>query len=156
MLKAYKFTASRTRLQLVHTFTLAMQDSKLRAKSRVFDLDKQWSNASQYVHYDFHKPEQIPEELFHSFDGIVIDPPFVTEEVWLLYAKAVDILLAPGGKLICTTIAENEKLLARLFGVTAAAYKPSIPNLCYQYDLFCNYKLGTHSVLAKLNPELPA
>jgi 16S rRNA G966 N2-methylase RsmD len=34
------------------------------------------------VFYDFNKPEDIPQELKNSFDMIVIDPPFITREVW--------------------------------------------------------------------------
>ncbi len=32
--------------------------------------------------YDFNKPEEIPAEIHGTFDMIVIDPPFITREVW--------------------------------------------------------------------------
>lgn len=37
-----------------------------------------------HLRYDFRKPEDIPEELHHQFDGVVIDPPFITRDVCLL------------------------------------------------------------------------
>ena len=31
--------------------------------------------------YDFNEPSGVPAELEHSFDLIIIDPPFITREV---------------------------------------------------------------------------
>jgi hypothetical protein len=43
--------------------------------------DKKWESDPGYVFYDFNEPESIPQELLHSFDMVVIDPPFITHEV---------------------------------------------------------------------------
>ena len=32
--------------------------------------------------YDFNKPEDLAPELKEAFDMVVIDPPFITREVW--------------------------------------------------------------------------
>jgi len=79
-----------------HVSTL--QDSQLRKNSALFDLDKQWSNEPNFVVYDFHNPEDIPANIHHTFDCIVIDPPFITHEVWRQYAAAAKLLLAPEGE----------------------------------------------------------
>ena len=44
-------------------------------------------------------------------DLCVVDPPFITEDVWRKYAEAVRLCLRPGGKVMCTTVAENEGVL---------------------------------------------
>lgn len=75
----------------------ALQASDLRKRSALFDLDKQWSREPNFVLYDFNNPEDIPVNIHNTFDCIVIDPPFITEEVWTLYAAAAKLLLAPGG-----------------------------------------------------------
>lgn len=31
--------------------------------------------------YDFNKPDDFPKDLHHTFDMVVIDPPFITKEV---------------------------------------------------------------------------
>jgi EEF1A lysine methyltransferase 1 len=129
-----------------------MQDSRLRRNSKVLDLDQQWKGLACFQLFDFHAPEDIPKALHHAFDGVLVDPPFITEAVWRKYAQAVQLLLKPGGKIICTTIAENAALLQSLFGVTSAQFKPSIPNLVYQYDLYTNFR---PTVLAQVNPEVP-
>jgi hypothetical protein len=69
-------------------------------------------------------------------DVVVVDPPFITEEVWRKYAITAKLLLKPEGrfrvslfqictflgssvgKVILTTIAENKDLLFELFGAT--------------------------------------
>ena len=91
-----------------------------------------------------------------------MDPPFITEEVWEKYATTVKLLLrhaptasadgGPEGKVILTTVAENEALLGRLLGASLRAFQPSIPNLVYQYNVFTNY---TTEVLDQRNPEIP-
>lgn len=129
-----------------------MQTSKLRGGSKVLDLDEQWSDDPAFVRYDFNEPEKIPTELHQSFDGVLVDPPFITAEVWAKYAEAVKLLLKPGGKVICTTIAENAAMMEELLDSKPAAFKPSIPNLIYQYDLYCNFE---PTVLSQSNPEVP-
>lgn len=47
--------------------------------------------------YDFNKPEELNEKLRGSFDMVVIDPPFITREVWEKYAVASKMLLKPEG-----------------------------------------------------------
>mmetsp|Transcript_34564 Transcript_34564/g.76797 ORF Transcript_34564/g.76797 Transcript_34564/m.76797 type:complete len:186 (+) Transcript_34564:213-770(+) len=128
------------------------KDSQLRADSWVFDLDEQWSSDPHYVRYDFNKPEELPAALHQSFDCVVIDPPFITREVWEKYAQAAKLLLAPNGKVIASTVAENEALLHELLGTTPCTFQPSIPHLIYQYNIFINFQA---KVLCERNPELP-
>jgi 16S rRNA G966 N2-methylase RsmD len=94
---------------LLHTIeteycVISLQDSQLRKGSVVLDFDKQWENDPGFVFYDFNDPERIPEHLRGSFEGVLIDPPFITPEVWEKYAKTAKMLLKEGGKIICTTI----------------------------------------------------
>jgi hypothetical protein len=54
----------------------------VREKCKVFDLDEKFAYDPGYVRYDFNNPTHLPGELEHSFDMVVIDPPFITREVW--------------------------------------------------------------------------
>jgi 16S rRNA G966 N2-methylase RsmD len=45
-------------------------------------FDQKFNKDPGYVFYDFNKPEDIPADLHKTFDMIVIDPPFITREVW--------------------------------------------------------------------------
>ena len=46
---------------------------------------------------------------------VVIDPPFITREVWEKYTEAAKILLKPeGGLVLGSTIDENESFMGEL------------------------------------------
>ena len=55
------------------------------------------------------------------------------------------------GRVILTTILENEALLWAELGAAPNVFRPSIPNLVYQYHIFTNYPAAC---LAEVNPEV--
>ncbi|CAM9352794.1 unnamed protein product [Ectocarpus sp. 6 AP-2014] len=130
-------------------------DRDLRAKCKVFDLDTKWAKDPGFVLYDYTKPQDIPETLRGTFDMVVVDPPFVTRQVWESYTAATKLLLRPGGAglVLCSTILENAPFMEELLGASPCEFKPSIPNLVYQYSLYVNYDSKR---LASCNPEIPS
>lgn len=76
----------------------------------------------------------------------VIDPPFITREVWEKYVKAVNLLMKKDengcikGNLLCSTITENKDLMKEILNVDPIIFRPSIPNLVYQYNFYTNYE----------------
>ena len=74
----------------------------------------------------------------------VIDPPYIMREVWEKYTEACNILLKKddegnlAGKLICTTVVENKDFMMELLGVSPITFRPSIPQLVYQYNIYTN------------------
>jgi hypothetical protein len=129
-----------------------------RAAHKVFDYDNQWASDPGYHFWDFKTPLGFPAELQHTFDVVVIDPPFITREVWEQYAQAAKALLKVdtdgnvAGKVIASTIFENAALMKELLNCEPQRYLPSIPHLVYQYNFFCNFPT-TH--LSLPNPEIP-
>ena len=130
----------------------ALKDDTVRQLSKVFEYDRQWDKDPGFVFYDYNKPEEFNIALYGEFDVVVIDPPFITEECWKCYAETARRLLAPGGKVICTTIVENEGIMAELLGCTPVAFRPSIPNLVYQYNTYTSYHPTKHLEVG--NPEI--
>ena len=67
----------------------------------------------------------------------MIDPPFITKDVWELYAAAALKIIKKDvdgnitGKILLSTIDENESLLLELLKVKKRKCRPSIPNLVY-------------------------
>jgi hypothetical protein len=112
----------------------------------------------------------------HAFDCVVIDPPFITEEVWRAYADTAKLLLPESssgslpsspsasspvrfarlaktrGLFIGTSVIENADLMRELFDAHATPFMPSIPNLVYQYNLFTNFV--PKAALSESNPEI--
>ena len=89
----------------------------------MIQIDEVWKDDRGFVYYDFNKPEDVRQELHQTFDMVVVDPPFITEEVWRKYGTTCKLLLKEGveetgipkGKAILTTIYENKDLLKELF-----------------------------------------
>jgi len=129
-----------------------------RQGCKVLDLDDQWASDDGFVLFDFNRWEEIPENLHNSFDMVVIDPPFITRDVWEKYAQAAKSLLKKtengdiAGKIILTTIQENKEMMYELLKVEPKEFLPSIPNLVYQYSLYTNYESDQ---LMEQNPEIP-
>ena len=102
---------------------------------------------------------QVPAELQHTFDYVVIDPPFITDDVWQLYASTAQLLLAPQPqqpsqptpRILLSTIPENLPLLSSLLSVHLCRFRPSIPHLPYQYSFFTSYDSER---LSALNAEV--
>lgn len=124
-----------------------------RTRCRVFDFDTLLGEGEpHFVHYDFNKPRDLPQELCGAFKLVVVDPPFITAEVWRQYSETVRLLRGEGGSIILTTVIENAPLLDSLLGVQPRRFLPSIPNLPYQYATYTNFDSPR---LAMRNPEVP-
>jgi EEF1A lysine methyltransferase 1 len=120
---------------------------------KLLDFDAKFVSDPGFAAYDFRDPLRLDPSLLSAFAGVVIDPPFITEEVWRKYGESVRALLKPGGgRVLATTIAENAPLMLELFGCTPQRWLPSIPNLVYQYSCYANYKSAR---LELPNPEVP-
>ena len=57
-----------------------------------------------------------------------------------------------GAKLLVSTIDENESMMKEILDVTRRNFRPSIPNLVYQYSFYSNYE---DPALNEKNPEIP-
>merc|ERR1712130_55707 len=55
------------------------------------------------------------------------------------------------GRVLCCTIAENDKFMSQALGLRRQRFRPSIPNLLWQYSFWCNYQSDR---LAQLNPVI--
>lgn len=99
-------------------------DVDKRGSSYVFDYDRKWDDDRGFVFYDFNKPTEFEiDSLKGSFDMVVIDPPFITREVWEKYTETAGWLLKEkpawgkeGGMVIGTTLQENAGFLDELLG----------------------------------------
>ncbi len=68
------------------------EDCETRKNSFIFDVLKfiylqldigfEKKAKDNYYCFDFYKNHEIPEKFFKFFDYVLIDPPFITHEVW--------------------------------------------------------------------------
>ena len=117
-----------------------------------FKFDTSWNSCGGYHFYDYNDPTNIEDSCFGQFDLVVIDPPFISQSVWELYAVTAKLLLKKdASSVIATTVDENAVLMAALFDCKPVLFRPSIPHLVYQYSVFVNFESST---LAHKNTEL--
>ncbi|CAD7958495.1 unnamed protein product [Amoebophrya sp. A25] len=132
----------------------------LRQYCIVLDIDEQWRDDPGFVYYDFNMSfadEAEAGELTghkHDCSLVVIDPPYITEEVWRKYAVCANYLAraAPApAQLLCTTVFENRQMMQEILNVKPCHFRPSIPNLVYQYCVYVNFE---HALLTEANIEI--
>jgi len=132
------------------------------AGGAVFDLDPRFGpptmkKGGTYVQYDFKEPAAFPPELKGAFDMVVIDPPFIVEEVWVKFAETARMLLKEGGKVLCTTVPENAPFMETLLGVKPQPFWPAMRTIAgglpYQYVVYANY---ASPALQERNPDIPS
>ncbi len=59
-----------------------------------------------FVFYDYNKPLELPKDMEHSYDLVVVDPPFLSEECLTKTAITVRFM-AKEKILLCTGIVYN-------------------------------------------------
>lgn len=92
----------------------SLTSEELRKNSTLFDYDEEhFKRDPNFIKYDFNHPEHIPSSCHHQYDYVVIDPPFITHEVWQKYAVAAQWLLQKpekgfrkGQECMCATCAD--------------------------------------------------
>jgi hypothetical protein len=62
------------------------------------------------------------------------------------------MLLKEDGHALLSTIDENEEMIKEVMGATKRTFRPSIPNLVYQYSFYTTYE---HPDLDEKNSEIP-
>jgi hypothetical protein len=53
---------------------------KCRPQVKLLEYDERFAVFKEFVRYDFEKAVQLPAELKGSFDAIVCDPPFLSQD----------------------------------------------------------------------------
>lgn len=59
---------------------LAAGHFKCKPKITLLEFDERFAVFKEFVRYDFEKAIQLPAELKSSFDAIICDPPFLSED----------------------------------------------------------------------------
>lgn len=58
----------------------ASGEYKCRPQIKLLEIDERFNVFKEFVHYDFEKALQLPPELKGSFDRIIVDPPFLSDD----------------------------------------------------------------------------
>ncbi|XP_069859236.1 EEF1A lysine methyltransferase 1 [Dipodomys merriami] len=122
---------------------------KLRALHRqdfsvyIFEYDRRFAMyGEEFIFYDYNHPLDLPEKIAaHSFDIVVADPPYLSEECLKKTSETIQYLTR--GKVLLCTGATMEGQAAELLGVKMCKFIPKhTRNLANEFRCYVNYDSG--------------
>ncbi|KGL73381.1 N(6)-adenine-specific DNA methyltransferase 2, partial [Tinamus guttatus] len=109
----------------------------------ILEYDRRFSvYGEEFVFYDYNNPLSLPESLLpHSFDIVVADPPYLSEECLEKTAETIKYLTK--GKILLCTGAVMEEQAAKHLGVKMCKFIPRHSrNLANEFRCYVNYVSG--------------
>ncbi|KAM6178619.1 EEF1A lysine methyltransferase 1 [Rhynchocyon petersi] len=110
---------------------------------RIFEYDKRFAiYGEEFIFYDYNNPLDLPEKIAaHSFDIVVADPPYLSEECLRKTSETVKYLTQ--GKILLCTGAIMAEAAADLLGVKMCTFIPRhTRNLANEFRCYVNYDSG--------------
>ncbi|ESO01522.1 hypothetical protein HELRODRAFT_157178 [Helobdella robusta] len=112
----------------------------ISSNSVCLEYDRRFSSifGLNYIFYDYNEPLNLPESLKSSFDLVVLDPPFLSEECLEKSAKTAQYLT--NGKILLCTGTVMEDAAYRLLNVKRLKFTPKHSNnLSNEFSCFSNF-----------------
>ncbi|KAF2702700.1 hypothetical protein K504DRAFT_419905 [Pleomassaria siparia CBS 279.74] len=117
---------------------LASGEYTSRPQIKLLEFDERFAVFKEFVQYDFEKPMRLPVELKGSFDRIIADPPFLSQDCQTKTALTVRWLakswapIDPSNKtdsfhLIVSTGERMESIISKLYtktGLRPTSFEP--------------------------------
>ncbi|XP_078246169.1 EEF1A lysine methyltransferase 1 isoform X2 [Pogona vitticeps] len=112
----------------------------------LLEYDRRFSvYGAEYVFYDYNNPLDLPANLVaHSFDIVLADPPYLSEECLSKTAETIKYLTK--GKILLCTGSIMEEYAAKYLGVKMCTFIPKhTRNLANEFRCYVNYDSGLDS-----------
>uniref|UniRef100_A0A8C4FDK8 EEF1A lysine methyltransferase 1 n=1 Tax=Catagonus wagneri TaxID=51154 RepID=A0A8C4FDK8_9CETA len=109
----------------------------------LFEYDRRFAvYGEEFIFYDYNLPLELPEWVAaHSFDIVIADPPYLSEECLRKTAETIKYLTR--GKILLCTGAIMEEEAARLLGVKLCEFVPKhTRTLGNEFRCYVNYASG--------------
>jgi len=106
----------------------------------LLEYDKRFECHNDFVFYDYKEPLKLPDSLqAKSFDMVIVDPPFLSEEC--LTKAALTAKYLAKDKIILCTGAIMEDIARQVLGVMPCSFVPKhANNLANDFRCYLNYK----------------
>lgn len=88
-----------------------------------FDIRFEVLAGEKFVKYDYNFPLQLPIELKGSFDRLIVDPPFLSDECEVKAATTARWLSKPDARLLICSGAKMRDLLLRIYKAHETKFK---------------------------------
>lgn len=97
-------------------------------------------HAPDFVFYDYNCPDKLPPELLGSYDLVVADPPFLSEECITKTSQTIK-LMAKDKIIVCTGAIMKDKV-KELLGLNLCEFQPHHRNnLANEFSCYANFEL---------------
>ncbi|CAK1583953.1 unnamed protein product [Parnassius mnemosyne] len=114
-----------------------------RAKVTLLEFDRRFEvHAPDFVYYDYNFPEKLPAGLEKTYDLVVADPPFLSDECISKTAQTIK-LLAKEKIIVCTgAIMRNQ--VEKLLDLKLCQFQPRHRNnLANEFSCYANFDFDT-------------
>lgn len=118
-------------------------------KKTIFDLfsvilleyDRRFEvHGSNFIFYDYNTPLKLPSDLEHTFDLVVADPPFLSEECIEKTSETIKHL-AKDKIIVCTGAIMKERV-EKLLDLKQCEFQPQHRNnLANEFSCYANFDL---------------
>eukprot|EP00160_Parvularia_atlantis_P017662 Unigene6172_Nuclearia_a/m.18994 Unigene6172_Nuclearia_a/g.18994 ORF Unigene6172_Nuclearia_a/g.18994 Unigene6172_Nuclearia_a/m.18994 type:complete len:223 (-) Unigene6172_Nuclearia_a:26-694(-) len=108
----------------------------------LLEYDRRFATyGEQFVFYDYRAPLELPERVAPgSFDFVLLDPPFLSEECLEKTARTVRHLARHDAKILACTGAVMREHAERLLGLRLCPYRPGhAHNLSNEFACYANF-----------------
>ncbi|KAJ3199181.1 EEF1A lysine methyltransferase 1, partial [Dinochytrium kinnereticum] len=114
----------------------------------VLEFDRRFNvYGSSFLFFDFNNAPSdldVPGAPTHhqTFDTLIVDPPFLSDECWTKTSEAVRWLMKPGGRVIVCTGMVMERKVGLELGCRRTTFRPAHRGgrLANEFGCFSNYE----------------
>ena len=120
-------------------YSALIKDKPESCQVKLFEFDRRFDcYGDDFIFYDYNHPLQLSGCQQNSFDLVVADPPFLSEEC--LTKTSVTIKYLAKDKIILCTGSVMEELATKLLGVKRCKFVPKhARQLANEFSCFINY-----------------
>ncbi|CAH0690385.1 unnamed protein product [Spodoptera exigua] len=110
-----------------------------KATVTLLEYDRRFEvHAPDFVFYDYNCPDKLPPELLGSYDLVVADPPFLSEECITKTSQTIK-LMAKDKIIVCTGAIMKDKV-KELLGLDLCEFQPHHRNnLANEFSCYANF-----------------
>lgn len=112
---------------------------------KIFEFDERFNSLGEdFQFYDYNKAveENYLAEFATSFDLIIVDPPFLSEECLEKTSLIVKRLMKVNGLIVLNTGSVQRELAAKFLNLKESSYRPQHKNnLGNEFSSFANFDL---------------
>lgn len=114
-----------------------------RGTVTLLEYDRRFEvHGPDYIFYDYNNPKEVPPDVHHSYDLVVADPPFLSEECITKTSETIKLLSK--NKIILCTGTIMKDIVKELLDLKLCEFQPKHRNnLANEFSCYANFDLDS-------------